>query len=219
MAKVPLRSLGALAGPERTAVALVDVQRIFTALPLSPPLDGVLGNLRRFLDEARAIGVPVIVVRIVIPPEVFSSVWQHQYHDVVPCDAWLAPDTPNVDYEPGVEPRAGDVVVTKPRYSAFVGTALEAILHTLDVRTVVAAGLTTDVCVGSTVRDAFQRDFHVITLADCCAEMTRAQHESALETLAENFGTVCSSAELLALWRARRSPSPAGDTGADAASP
>ena len=122
MAKVPLRSLGALAGPERTAVALVDVQRIFTALPLSPPVDGVLGNLRRFHDGARAIGVPVIVVRIVIPPEVFSSVWQRQYHDVVPRDAWLAPDTPNVDYEPGFEPRAGDVVVTKSRYSAFVGT-------------------------------------------------------------------------------------------------
>ena len=62
MEKVPLRTLGALAGPARTAVLLVDVQRVFAGLPLSPPVAGVLGNLRRFLDEARALGVPVVVV-------------------------------------------------------------------------------------------------------------------------------------------------------------
>ena len=217
MEKVPLRSLGALAGPARTAVLLVDVQRIFTALPLSPPVAGVLGNLCRFLDEARAIGVPVVVVRIVVPPELSSAVWRRQFPRLDP--AWLAPGTRNADYEPGFEPREGDVVVTKPRYSAFVGTALEAILRAREVRTVVAAGLTTDVCVGSTVRDAFQRDFHVITLADCCAEMTQAQHESPLETLAANFGTVCASTELLALWRTQRASSPPAGTRADAALP
>ena len=83
----------------------------------------------------------------------------------------------------------------------------------------VAAGLTTDVCVGSTARDAFQRDFYVITLADCCAEMTQARHEAALETLADNFGTVCSSAELLALWRTQPSSSPPEHTTAGAALP
>ncbi len=207
MEKVPLQALGALAGPERTAVVLVDVQRGFTALPLFPPIDGVLGNLRRFLDEARAIGVPVVVVRIVVPPELSSAVWRRQFPRLDP--AWLAPGTRNADYEPGFEPREGDVVVTKPRYSAFVGTALEAILRARDVRTVVAAGLTTDVCVGSTVRDAFQRDFHVMTLADCCAEMTQARHEAALATLADNFGTVCASSELLECWRTPRSSPPA----------
>jgi len=215
--KVLLRTLGARAGPERTAVVLVDVQRVFTGLPLSPPVAGVLGNLRRFLDGARALGVPVVVVRIAVPPELSSPVWRRQFPGL--GDAWLAPGTRNVDYEPGFEPREGDAVVTKPRYSAFVGTPLEAILRARDVRTVVAAGLTTDVCVGSTARDAFQRDLHVVTLADCCAEMTQARHEAALATLAENFGTVCSSTELLAFWRAQRSPSRPEDTGADAALP
>ncbi len=192
----------------------MDVQRVFTGLPLAPPVPDVLGNLRRFLDEARALGVPVVVIRAVIPPEVYSPVWQRQFprYD----NAWLGHGTRNVEYEPGFEPREGDLVVTKPRYSAFFGTALEAILHTLDVRTVVAAGLTTDVCVGSTVRDAFQRDFQTITLADCCAEMTRARHDAALETLADNFGTVCSSTELCAHWRIQRSSSPRAGTSAGA---
>lgn len=196
---VPLQALGALAGPQQTAIISVDVQRIFAGLPLYPPVDGVLGNLGRFLTEARAIGIPVVVVRIVIPPEVYSSVWQRQYPSY---DAtWLSHGTHNVEYEPGFEPREGDVVLTKHRYSAFVDTPLATILRTRGIRTVVVAGLTTDVCVGSTARDAFQSDFHVITLADCCAEMTKARHEAALETLAGNFGTVCSSTELLALWR------------------
>lgn len=217
MEKVTLRSLGPLAGPERTAVLLVDVQRVFTGLPLSPPVAGVLGNLRRFLDGARALDVPIVVVRIVVPPELSSSVWRRQFPRL--DGDWLDPGTPNVDYEPGFEPREGDVVVTKPRYSAFLGTPLEAILRARDVRTVVVAGLTTDVCVGSTARDAFQRDLNVVTLADCCAEMTQARHESALATLADTFGTVCASTELLAFWRARRSPPSSEGTGADAASP
>ena len=214
MEKVSLPSLGPVAGPERTAVVLVDVQRVFTALQLAPPVAGVVANLRRFLEGARALDVPVVVVRIVVPPEGASAVWRRQFPDL--GDDWLAPGTRNADYEPGFESREGDIVVTKPRYSAFVGTPLEAILRTRDVRTVVVAGLTTDVCVGSTVRDAFQRDFHVVTLGDCCAEMTLAQHEAALATLANNFGTVCASTELLALWRARRWPSPAEGAGGDA---
>src|SRR3954454_6243440 len=98
MEDVPLRALGALAGPQQTAVVSVDVQRIFTGLPLYPPVDGVLGNLGRFLNEARAIGMPVVVVRIVIPPEVYSSVWQWQYPRF--DTTWLTHGTRNVEYEP-----------------------------------------------------------------------------------------------------------------------
>ena len=143
--------------------------------------------------------MPVVVVRVVVPPELSSAVWRRQFPSL--DEAWLGPGTPNVDYEPGFEPLKGDVVVTKPRYSAFVGTPLEAILRAREVSTVVVAGLTTDVCVGSTARDAFQRDLNVITLADCCAEMTQPRHESALATLADTFGIVCISTELLAFWR------------------
>lgn len=217
MEKVSLRSLGPLAGPERTVVLVVDVQRVFTELPLSPPVAEVLGNLRRFLDGARALGVPVVVVRVVVPPEVSSAVWRRQFPDL--GDDWLAPGTRNADYEPGFEPCEGDVVVTKPRYSAFAGTPLEAMLRARDIRTVVVAGLTTDVCVGSTARDAFQRDLHVVTIADCCAEMTQARHEAALATLADCFGTVCASTELLAFWRARRPHSPSEGPDTDAATP
>ena len=97
-------------------------------------------------------------------------------------------------------PTAADLVVVKTRYSAFIGTTLEAALRTCGITTVVVVGLTADVCVGSTARDAFQRDFHVITLSDCTAELTQAQYEGCLATLRNNFGQVMTSDELLALW-------------------
>jgi nicotinamidase-related amidase len=50
--------------------------------------------------------------------------------------------------------------------------------------------LATDACVSSTSRDAFQREFHVVTLSDCTAKVTQARHESGLATLAANFGLV-----------------------------
>jgi ureidoacrylate peracid hydrolase len=197
------------AQPDQTAVLVIDMQRAFTASPLHPPLAGVLANLRGFLNEARTHGVPVVMVRIIIPAENYPDSWLRQYPEV--GDDWLAEDAWTAAYEPGFEPRDGDHVLTKSRYSAFHQTDLESILHALDVRTVLVAGLTTDVCVGSTVRDAFQREFHTITLSDCCAEMTQAQHDAALQTLAHNFGAVCSSTDLVAVWRTARSRGLAAD--------
>ena len=73
----------------------------------------------------------------------------------------------------------------------------------------VVGGLTTDVCVSSTARDAFQREYHVVTLADCTAELTQARHESGLQTLAANFGVVFTSDEVAPRW----SPQPASARG------
>jgi ureidoacrylate peracid hydrolase len=199
-------SLAGVANPRQTAILLVDVQRVFAGLSLYPPVDQVLHNLGRFLDEARALAIPVVVVRMVIPPELYSAVWERQFQRY--DETWLSDGADNVDYVSGFEPRENDLVITKHRYSAFIDTPLATMLRARDIRTVVVAGLTTDVCVGSTARDAFQRDFHVITLADCCAEMTQTRHEAALETLADTFGTVCSSTDLVACWHALQPSSP-----------
>jgi ureidoacrylate peracid hydrolase len=68
---------------------------------------------------------------------------------------------------------------------------------------VVLVGLTTDICVSSTARDAFHNEFHTVTLADCTAEQTLARHESGLASLAACFGRVCTSDDILAVWQAQ----------------
>jgi nicotinamidase-related amidase len=190
-----------LVAPQHTAVLVVDVQPMFTAMPLSPPLTEVLPRLRRFLDATRAVGVRRVFIRHVIPEERWTAVWQEQHSDRV--KAALAPDSSLSAFDSGFAPDADDLVVVKQRYSGFVGTELAELLRERGIHTVILVGLTTDICVSSTARDAFHHEFHTVTLADCTAEQTLARHEAGLASLAACFGRVCTSEDILAAWHAQ----------------
>jgi nicotinamidase-related amidase len=71
-----------------------------------------------------------------------------------------------VEIYEGLKPHPGDLVVAKPRYSAFYGTDLEAILRSKGIDTLIVSGTVTSVCCDSTARDAFSRDYKVIFLSD-----------------------------------------------------
>ena len=194
-------SLASLVAPQHTAVLIVDVQPLFTGMPWFPPLTEVLPRLRRFIDAAPAAGVPRVFIRHVIPEDRWTEVWQAQHPDRVRTA--LAPDSPLSIFDPGFEPAGDDLVVVKQRYSGFVGTELAELLHERGILTVILVGLTTDICVSSTARDAFHREFHTVTLADCTAASTLARHEAGLASLAACFGRVCTSDQILAAWQAQ----------------
>ena len=201
----PLPTFAEIVEPGRTALLVVDVQRYFVRTQpgaMYPPVAGVLETLRRFVDECRTRGVLVVRIQAIIPDEATGGVWRRHWRERWATPSPLAPGQPGAEFQPGFEPQPGDVVLTKPRYSSFINTQLESLLRSRGIQTVIVGGLTTDVCVSSTARDAFQREFDTITLSDCCAERTQARHESGLATLGATFGTVCSSAEVLAAWGA-----------------
>jgi ureidoacrylate peracid hydrolase len=77
----------------------------------------------------------------------------------------------------------GDLVVDKVRFDAFQWTSLEPLLRGLGADELVVCGVVTNICVETTVRSAFMRDFPVTLLADCCAAATRRLHELSLEVL------------------------------------
>jgi ureidoacrylate peracid hydrolase len=77
----------------------------------------------------------------------------------------------------------GDLTVDKVRFDAFQWTSLEPLLRGLGVAELVVCGVVTNLCVETTVRSAFMRDFPVTLLADCCAAKTRRLHELSLEVL------------------------------------
>jgi len=76
-----------------------------------------------------------------------------------------------------------DLVVDKVRFDAFQWTSLEPLLRGLGVDELVVCGVVTNICVETTVRSAFMRDFAVTLLADCCAAKTRRLHELSIEVL------------------------------------
>jgi ureidoacrylate peracid hydrolase len=76
-----------------------------------------------------------------------------------------------------------DLVVDKVRFDAFQWTSLEPLLRGLSVTDLVICGVVTNICVETTVRSAFMRDYPVTLLADCCAAATRRLHELSIEVL------------------------------------
>lgn len=94
-------------------------------------------------------------------------------------------------------PKAGVQVVRKRRYSAFIGTSLESDLRRLGVERVVVVGVTTSVCVESTVRDAMQLDFSTVLASDASAEFLPARHAASLAVVRAVLGQVRTSAEII----------------------
>jgi ureidoacrylate peracid hydrolase len=114
----------------------------------------------------------------------------------------LIRDTWNTDIVPEPEPKPGDVVMYKHRFSGFYQTALDATLKQLGVKYLVVTGCTTSVCVESTVRDAMFRDYSCVLLADCMGEpigygLPRSNHEASLLTVQTLIGWVSGSGEFV----------------------
>jgi len=99
----------------------------------------------------------------------------------------------------------GEPVIDKPGYGAFYQTDLELILRSATIRRLVIAGVTTDVCVHSTLREAVDRGFECITLADACAAADERTHAAALAMIGGEghiLGEVMSTEQCLAQWSA-----------------
>lgn len=85
-------------------------------------------------------------------------------------------------------PLPGEPVIDKPGYSAFVATDLELILRSRDITTLLIAGVTTEVCVSSTLRTAIDLGFHCITVADACGSAHSHLHDAALAMISVEGG-------------------------------
>jgi ureidoacrylate peracid hydrolase len=95
---------------------------------------------------------------------------------------------------------ATEAIVTKHRYSAFHNTDLETILRANGIRTVVLGGCATNVCVETSAREAFLRDYYVVIAEDRTAGYSLEKLESTLKTIDLYFGEVASIADVVSHW-------------------
>jgi ureidoacrylate peracid hydrolase len=107
---------------------------------------------------------------------------------------WESWDTQVLDE---LAPREQDLVVRKSRFDAFLGTDLDLLLDAGRVRRLVVAGISTNVCVESTVRSAAQRGYDVGVASDATAATTPSLHKAALDAMAYAFATVAPGQRLL----------------------
>ncbi len=176
--------------PAQTAVVVVDLQNGYASPGGYRSLIGqdvgparkVIENSLRLLDAARAAGLTVIVLKNGWDAELKSAGGPNSpnWHKSNPLKTMRArPELAGKilthgswDYElvDELKPAPGDIVVPKARYSGFCGTALDNILRARDIRHLVFVGIATNVCVESTIRDAYHREFFCILVADATSQ-------------------------------------------------
>lgn len=214
----PLGSLRDKAQNDHTALIVIDMQNDFCARGGLVDKGGrdvsdaqaMAARLPALINCARKAGVLIVFVRSVYSTEdncYLSDVWLEQaarkqgggYTTTPVC----ADGSWGGDYYGDVRPQNGEIVVTKHRYNAFHHTDLDTVLRANGVRTIVVTGVSTNVCVESTARDGFMRDYYVVLVADGTAAYSREEHDMTLRNIDRFFGEVVTIDGLRAIWDGR----------------
>ena len=183
--------------PRHAALVVIDMQNDFCDTAKTPMAVPMMPRLKALIEEARRAQVPVIFAQVLHDEATESEVWNERPNH----PAVLG--TPGAEFHPDFVPGKDDYVIKKSRYSAFVRTSFEDDLHAMGIETLIMTGIATNVCVESTARDAYQRDFRVVMVEDCCASMSEEAHEATLNTFRRGWGgLVCKAEDVVAAWPA-----------------
>jgi nicotinamidase-related amidase len=205
-------ALAQMVVPQDTALVLVDMCNDFvdprgkTATLANRPLDharSVIPAQQRLLAAARAAQVDVIhIIHSTLPDHGSDS---GPWLEARSRATFSVPDiclegTWGQQVIDELAPAPGERIVRKHRYSGFAGTDLDLILRSSGYATVVIAGVSTNVCVESTARDAFSLDYYVVIPEDACASWSRPLHEASIESAGHRYATVTSVDAIAGLW-------------------
>ena len=208
--------------PSTTALIIIDMQRDFLE---ADGFGAVLGNdvsklaaaiepCKAVLSAARAAGMLVIHTREGHRADL-TDLHPHKnstrlLDGVVEADGCIGTQgklgkilvrgEPGHDIIPALYPKSGEPIIDKPGKGSFYATDLECILQARGISTLLVCGVTTEVCVHTTVREANDRGYHCIVVEDACASYTPEFHRVGIEMVWRQgglFGSVTNSKELV----------------------
>ncbi|MDR2566261.1 MAG: isochorismatase family protein [Bifidobacteriaceae bacterium] len=192
-----LRAARTRIGPGRKpAVVVVDFQKAFTEHDaIGPGTAAVLERSSRLLEAARAAGLPVVYLVMILDRLEDRMLAQRVRSSLTEkCER----GNPWTEISPVVAPRPGDHVVEKTVASGFYRTELDQLLRGLGVDELIVIGTSTSGCVRATVVDAAYRNYRVSVVEDCCDDFRVLSGEVSLWDMQDRFADVVSLSETLA---------------------
>ena len=185
--------------PARTALVSIDLQRGIAAGPVAPhAASDVVARTAEIARAMRAAGGTVVLVRVTP-----SADRRDALHPLTDTPPWTPAPQPAdwAEILPELGPAAGDIVITKRQWGAFYGTELDLQLRRRGVDTILLAGISTNVGVESTARDAYERGYQQVFVEDAMSARSADDHEHTVRSVFPKIGRVRSTADVLTALR------------------
>ncbi|MEO0132210.1 MAG: isochorismatase family cysteine hydrolase [candidate division WOR-3 bacterium] len=186
--------------PKHCALVVIDMQNDFFD-PGSPAYtenaQEIVPNIKRLIQVARESKIPVIYTAHAHQDPKIDGGMTALWWDEINLKKSLVEGTRGAAIIPELAPLPHEKIIYKHRYSAFYNTDLELYLRGLKVTDLIVTGIMTEICVESTVREAFMRDYRVFVVADGTAAGQWELHLNSLKVIAYGFGYVTTTQSII----------------------
>jgi nicotinamidase-related amidase len=175
------------------ALVVIDLQKGVAGLPMAHPAGEIIGNAARLARAFRERSLPVVLVNVtgIAPGRTDAGRPKFSF----PPD-WT-------ELVPELEQQPGDLLITKQRVGAFLGTTLDADLRQRGVTQVFLAGISTSAGVESTARNAYDLGYNVVLVVDAMTDMEADGHRHSVDTFFPRIGEVETTGRVLEMLRER----------------
>lgn len=181
--------------PQTTALVLIDLQEGILPFAGGPyTASDVVARAAALAEKFRAVNAPVVLVHVGWSPDFAEALKQ-------PVDAASTASTLPENwwaYPPALGAKPEDIKIVKRQWGAFYGTDLELQLRRRGIDTIVLGGISTNIGVESTARNAWELGFNLVIAEDICSAASTEQHQSSIQWIFPRIARVRQSGEIVA---------------------